>query len=451
MLGGGRLGQFGMIMMNTEHVAHFVGADIFEFERPKTFSEPFSASCLSKRWSRNARHFQLPSRKLGFLGAKPGESREDFWRPSKPSDLLLHRGRDKWHFRAWTRGHNSTTPSYNVKLERESGPGPLKATRSCVRIARGFKKSSNLAHCGNFPSVASNLIRQVFPVQFRYTSLMRVMRIAFVVVMAVAWCGPVSLGAFGDEGALNPAEPKGVTSDEIIQHFAAKEKEFKTALDQYGYRQTVKVQTVDGDTPDGEYQQVFDVSFDDQGKKVKNVVFAPQSTLQRIMMTEQDIDDIENRLPFVLTSDEIGEYSILYVGQQQEDDLHCYVFDIAPKKIEGKKRYFQGRIWVDDKDFQIVKTYGKSVPDITRKKGNENLFPKFTTYREQVVDGPYWFPVYTRADDTLHFSTGDVKIREIVKYTNYKKFGSNVKITYDGKDVEKGDPSKNTPPQQPQK
>jgi hypothetical protein len=280
---------------------------------------------------------------------------------------------------------------------------------------------------------------------------MKFMRIAFMVVMAVGLCGPASLAAFGDEGQLNPAEPKGVTSDEIIQHFAAKEKEFKTALDQYGYRQTVKVQTVDGDTPDGEYQQVFDVSFDDQGKKVKNVVFAPQSTLQRIMMTEQDIDDIENRLPFVLTSDEINEYSILYVGQQQEDDLHCYVFDIAPKKIEGKKRYFQGRIWVDDKDFQIVKTYGKSVPDITHKKGNENLFPKFTTYREQVVDGPYWFPVYTRADDTLHFSTGDVKVREIVKYTNYKKFGSNVKITYDGKDVEKGDQGKNAPPQQPQK
>src|SRR5271167_1964063 len=267
---------------------------------------------------------------------------------------------------------------------------------------------------------------------------MKFMRIAFMVAMAVALCGPVSLTAFGDEGALDPAQPKGVTPEEIIQRFAAKEKEFKTALDQYGYRQTVKVQTVDGDTPDGEYQQVFDVSFDDQGKKVKNVVFAPQSTLQRIMMTEQDIDDIENRLPFVLTSDEIGEYSILYVGQQQEDDLHCYVFDIAPKKIEGKKRYFQGRIWVDDHDFQIVKTYGKTVPDITKKKGQENLFPKFTTYREQ-IDNKYWFPTYTRADDTLQFSTGGVKIREIVKYENYKKFGSKVKITYEGKEVEKTD------------
>ena len=279
---------------------------------------------------------------------------------------------------------------------------------------------------------------------------MKFMRIPFVVFMAVALCGPVSLRAFGDEGPLDTAQPKGVTAEDIIQRFAAKEKEFKTALDQYGYRQTVKVQTMDGESVDGEYQQVFDVSFDDQGKKFKTVVFAPQSTLQRILMTEQDMDDIENRLPFVLTSDEINEYSILYAGQQQEDDLHCYVFDIAPKQIQGKKRYFQGRIWVDDKDFQIVKTYGKTVPDITKKKGNENLFPKFTTYREQVVDGPYWFPVYTRADDTLHFSNGDVKIREIVKYTNYKKFGANVKITYDGKDVQKGDQAKDAK-QQPQK
>src|ERR1700675_1176887 len=213
---------------------------------------------------------------------------------------------------------------------------------------------------------------------------MKFMRFAFVVVMTVALWGMVSLSAFGDEGPLDSAQPKGVTPEEVIQRFAAKEKEFKVALDQYGYGQTVKVQTIDGDTPDGEYQQGFDVSFDDQGKKVKNVVFAPQSTLQRIMMTEQDIDDIENRLPFVLTSDEINTYSILYAGQQQEDDLHCYVFDIAPKQIEGKKRYFQGRIWVDDKDFQIVKTYGKTVPDIRKKKDNENLFPKFTTYREQV-------------------------------------------------------------------
>ncbi len=247
--------------------------------------------------------------------------------------------------------------------------------------------------------------------------------------------------ASAQEGPLDKSQPTGITVDEIIKRFSAKEKEFKAARDQYTYRQDVKVMTLDGDTPDGMYQEVFDVTFDDQGHKVKNVVFAPQPTLTRIMMTEEDFDDIENRLPFVLTEDEIGEYEILYVGKQKQDELNTYVFDIAPKQIVGKKRYFQGRIWVDDRDYQIVETYGKTVPDIKKKKGNENLFPKFTTWREQ-VDGKYWFPTYTRAEDTLQFSMGGVRIREIVKYTNYRRFGSKSRITYEGQEVQKADPSK---------
>jgi hypothetical protein len=96
---------------------------------------------------------------------------------------------------------------------------------------------------------------------------------------------------------------------------------------------------------------------------------------------------------------------------------------------------------VDDHDFQIVKTKGKTVPDL-RSKNEENLFPAFTTWREQ-IDGRYWFPTYTRADDTLHFKNNDVRIREIVKYTNYKRFGAQSKITYEGQEIEKaGQPKK---------
>lgn len=259
-------------------------------------------------------------------------------------------------------------------------------------------------------------------------------------VASLALLTALSFPAFCDEGAVDPAPPKGLTPDEIIKHFAAKESEFKQARDLYTYRQSVTVETVDGDTITGKYQEVFDVLFDDQGKRLENVVFAPQSTLENggISMSPEDLDDIRHRLPFVLTAEEIPEYSILYIGQQQEDELHCYVFDIAPKEIVGKKRYFQGRIWVDDKDFQIVKTSGKTVPDIRKKKGQENLFPKFITWREQ-IDNKYWFPTYTKADDILHFSMQDVHIREIVKYEDYKRFGSNVKITYEGKEVPKGD------------
>jgi hypothetical protein len=251
------------------------------------------------------------------------------------------------------------------------------------------------------------------------------------------------------EGPLDSSQPQGITVDEIVQKFAAKEKQFKVAREQYTYRQSVTVQTLEGDSVDGEYKQVDDILFDDKGKRLDEVVFAPQSSLQRIQMTREDFDDINHRMPFVLTSDEIPEYQILYVGKQKEDELGTYVFDIAPKQIDKNKRYFQGRIWVDDHDFQIVKTYGKNVPDIgvgKHRGGQENLFPNFTTWRQQ-IDGKYWFPVYTKVDDELHFSSGDVHVRQVVKYSNYKRFGSNVKITYEGQEISKDQPQTGT--QQP--
>ena len=274
-------------------------------------------------------------------------------------------------------------------------------------------------------------------------------------------CGLAATAALAQEGPLENNPPKDITSDELIKRFAAKETEFAKARDQYTYRQDVKVQTLDGDTVDGEYHEVFDVMFDDKGKRMENVVFAPASSLTKIYMSQEDMADIRHRLPFVLTSDDIPDYNILYVGEQQEDELHCYVFDIAPKKIEGKKRYFQGRVWVDDHDFQIVKTYGKTVPDlcnnrpcneVKRRGDQENLFPKFTTWRQQ-IDGEYWFPVYTKADDELHFKLEDVHIKEIVKYEDYKRFGANTKIIYEGKELPKPDqkkPDQQNPPN-PQK
>jgi hypothetical protein len=295
------------------------------------------------------------------------------------------------------------------------------------------------------------------PAAIRYTRTMKLTsRFGFcLVLMACAALTPL----IAQEGPLDTSAPKDTTPDEIIKHFAAKESEFAKARDNYTYRQDVKVQTLDGDTVDGEYREVFDVIFDDRGKRMENVVFAPQSNLQKIYMSQEDFDDIRHKLPFVLTTEEIPEYNIIYVGQQAEDELHCYVFDIAPKKIDPKKRYFQGRVWVDDHDFQIVKTYGKTVPDLCnnkpcsevkkRKGDQENLFPKFTTWRQQ-IDGKYWFPVYTKADDELHFNDlQDVHIREIVKYEDYKRFGSNVKILYEGKEIPKADPNK-APDQKPQ-
>lgn len=253
--------------------------------------------------------------------------------------------------------------------------------------------------------------------------------LAFLLALA-----PVALLAQTDceegNGPLKTNQPAGTTSQAIIEKFAAKEGVFKQARDSYTYTQDVTVQTLEGHTVDGEFREVTDVTYDDKGNRIENVTYAPQPTLTRVSMSKEDFEDIRHKMPFVLTTQDLPQYDILYVGAQHVDEIDTYVFDIAPKKVEKDKRYFQGRIWVDDHDLQIVKTCGKSVPDI-RKKGDENLMPKFVTYREQ-IDGQYWFPTYTRADDDLHFSLGDVHIREIIKYTNYKRFGSRTKIIIKG-------------------
>jgi len=161
-----------------------------------------------------------------------------------------------------------------------------------------------------------------------------------------------------------PATPP----EEIISKFAAKETEFQEALNHYTYRRVAKVQTVDDDNKvDGEYYEVDDVIFDSQGKRTEKVVFAPGSTLQRVMMSPSDFQDIQHGYPFVLTSQDIGAYNVKYVGRQKVDDVDCYVFEVSPKQLEKGKRYLDGRIWVDATDLQIVVTNGRMVPDDTRK------------------------------------------------------------------------------------
>jgi hypothetical protein len=223
------------------------------------------------------------------------------------------------------------------------------------------------------------------------------------------------------------SDPPSMPVDDIIKRFSERESEFKRERDNYTYTQAFSIQTIDEDNrPDGEYRMTSDIIFTPDGKRFEKVTYAPANTLQRIMLSEQDLDDVRNVQPFVLNSAELPKYTVKYVGRQQVDELSTYVFDVGPKTIEKNQRYFQGRVWVDDKDLQIVMTDGKAVPDIITKN-NENVFPRFRTYRQNIEKG-YWFPVYTRADDYLHFRSGDVHVRMTIRYSNYKRYGSTVKM-----------------------
>jgi len=222
-------------------------------------------------------------------------------------------------------------------------------------------------------------------------------------------------------------DPPADQVQKIIQEFASKEKTFKEARNNYTYHQTNKVEELGSDGEvGGTYEQEWDILYDDNGKRIEHVTYAPQDTLKRLILTEEDLNAFRNINPFVLTSDEIPEYEIKYLGHVKVDEITAYVFEVRPKEIGKGKMYFQGQIWVDDRDLQIVKSQGKTV-GLLRKTKQENLLPRFTTYREQ-IDGKYWFPTFTSADDTLYFSTGAVKMKEIIRYSDYKQFKSKSRI-----------------------
>lgn len=237
--------------------------------------------------------------------------------------------------------------------------------------------------------------------------------------LALAAAGQTDCGESSSPIETEP--PKGMTPQELIQKFAAAETKVEQARSQYTYTQDVLVQTLNGKSADGQWHEVTRISYDAKGKRLENVAFSEQSTLRGVQMSPEDLEDIRVFMPWILTSDQLPQYKLTYAGQQHVDDLDTYVFHVEPIKEEKNKRYFQGRIWVDNRDLQIVKLCGKSVPEQIHVKKHQpkEVRPTFAGYR-QLVDG-YWFPAYARVDDTLNFGVESVHVREIVKFTGYKR------------------------------
>ena len=232
---------------------------------------------------------------------------------------------------------------------------------------------------------------------------------------------PLSLLVCVGLGAQSELKP-----EEIIDRFAARKTEFKELWQQYTYTQKIVFQILDdrGEVKE-QREMLVEVYFTKDGKRETRVL-ADRGRLRSVRVSQEDIDDAVHRQPFVLTTEELPIYRVEYRGEEQVDELYTYVFDIEPRRIQEGKRYFEGRIWVDDLDFQIVRSVGKVVPDY-----RDNKFPKFETLRQQ-VDGEHWFPVWTEADDVLRFGRGrSVRVRELITYTDFQKFEVNTSIRYE--------------------
>jgi hypothetical protein len=244
--------------------------------------------------------------------------------------------------------------------------------------------------------------------------------------------------------------------ERIIRAFTRKETEFRKALNEYGFRRDAVIQTIAwGGQISGEYHRVSSFVFDDSGNRYEKILRFPVPTMTEIQVTAEDLEDLGGVQSFALESSKLAEYDFAYVGKEKIDELDTYVFDVTPriladarrmaalkatvKKTSKPERFFQGRIWVDDRDLQIVKARGKGVPEFDQR------FPTFETYREQ-IDGKYWFPTYTYADDELSFKSGQtVHLRMRIKFTDFERLRGRVNVIDQGDEPESPAEPKPTP------
>ncbi len=214
--------------------------------------------------------------------------------------------------------------------------------------------------------------------------------------------------------------------DRIVNTLTAKEAQFRNALNVYSFKRDAMLQTLGmGGQITGEYHRVSTFTFDDQGNRYEKISFFPMPSYGGV--TKEDIDDLGGIQPFALDPTKRDRYNFKYVGKEKIDELTLYVFDVLPKVVpdpkKTKERLFSGRIWVEDQDLQIVKTKGKGLPET-----KINKFPTVETYREQ-IDGKYWFPTYSYADEELIFDNGEpLHIRMKVRYTDFAPARADVKV-----------------------
>jgi hypothetical protein len=209
---------------------------------------------------------------------------------------------------------------------------------------------------------------------------------------------------------------------------AIRETETETARNEYAYRQTVILEELDSrGGMRGEYREVRDIIFSPTRERTDQMIGTPRKTLQNLILTDEDFHDIRDIQPLVLTNDRLWNYETRFRGEETMNDVDCWVLQVRPRQILDGQRFFDGMIWLDKKEYNVVRMEGRAVPEIRTTK-TENLFPKFTTIRKP-VDGRHWFPVMTYADDTLQFKTGPQRERLRIEYSNYKRFGAESTFT----------------------
>ena len=257
-------------------------------------------------------------------------------------------------------------------------------------------------------------------------------RLAIIVAVGIGVFAPACIVRAQSQGPITPsnknevkkgtaqpetAAPPPMPVDDLIHRVALNEDRMKKAYDQYSFTQSVKV--TEESNPGGEFFVTGEMYLKSDGERYERIVKQPVSTLKQTAFTLEDVKTIASMPLFFLTTGELTNYKYKYQGTEKMDELDTYVVRVQPKTFSRKEKFFDGVIWVDQRDFAIVKSSGRFVQEV-EAEGSRLPFSMFDTYRENIA-GQYWFPTYISSEDTITPPKSEsIPMKLVVRSSNFQ-------------------------------
>ncbi len=216
---------------------------------------------------------------------------------------------------------------------------------------------------------------------------------------------------------------------DVLKRIAENGSRFEQERAHYTYRQSFDFYEFNKrGIPSGSYREVRDINFTSDGERTEEFIKGPANQLKLIRMTDEDFSDLRDIQPFVLTNDTLWRYKATYRGHETIDGRDCYVYRIEPRQVLEGQRVLDGQLWVEVDTLQVIRAVGQPLPQ-HHSTTDANLFASFAT-EYAPIDGEFWFPVHTHADDYLPFPTGVQRVKYEIKFENYRRFSAETTINF---------------------
>jgi hypothetical protein len=216
----------------------------------------------------------------------------------------------------------------------------------------------------------------------------------------------IVLAVTGTAFSANPpvvlaAAPGTNAFDRVVDRVLVRETENTKALRSYSplvetYLQNMRPDKELGLVPYGDQYFLTRVGFN---KTLEDLSFQPQPGFMgralHVATKELKTEFVAQGFSWMMMMDMRGldraHYTFDYQGREFLGDLRCIVIDVTPKAHSGVGRFI-GRVWVEDRDFNIVRFNG------TFSSAVHGQYLHFDTWRLNMLPG-IWLPAYVYSED----------------------------------------------------